>query len=53
MKPNTLIIFLLAGTAVLGGCASTDSRYERYDDGGSRYYDGSSRYYDGARSNDH
>ena len=59
MKPTTLITLLLAGTAVLGGCASSDPRYDRYDDsdaryydGSSRYNDGSSRYYDAARSND-
>ena len=44
MQPNTLITLILAGTALLGGCASADSRYDRYDNGGSRY--------SGARSNE-
>jgi outer membrane lipoprotein SlyB len=37
MKTYALITLILAGSAVLGSCASTDSRYERYDDSGSRY----------------
>jgi outer membrane lipoprotein SlyB len=41
---NTLIALVLAGAALLGGCASDDSRYDRYDNGSSRYQ--------GARSNE-
>jgi outer membrane lipoprotein SlyB len=44
MKPNTLVTLIFAGTALVGGCASADSRYDRYDNDGSRY--------SGARSNE-
>ena len=43
MKSNTLVTLLFAGTALVGGCASADTPYDRYDNGGSRY--------SGARSN--
>jgi hypothetical protein len=31
MKPSTLIAFIFAETALVGGCASADSRDDRYD----------------------
>ena len=38
MRPGTLVTLLFAGAGLLvGGCASTDSRYDRYDNGSSRY----------------
>jgi len=37
MRPGTLVTLLFAGTALLGGCASAGSRYDRYDHGGIRY----------------
>jgi outer membrane lipoprotein SlyB len=51
MKPNILAALILAGTAMVGGCASIDSPGDRYDNSGSRYDDGGSRNY-GARSNE-
>ncbi len=44
MKSTTLIALIFAGTALVGGCASVDSRDDRYDNGGPRY--------SGARSNE-
>lgn len=44
MKPNALVTLIFAGTALVGGCASADTPYDRYDNGGSRY--------SGARSNE-
>ena len=44
MKPNTLVTLLFAGTALVGGCASADAPYGRYDNGDPRY--------SGARSNE-
>jgi hypothetical protein len=29
MKPNTLVTLIVAGTALVGGCASVDSSHER------------------------
>jgi outer membrane lipoprotein SlyB len=47
MKPNTLVTLIIAGTALVGGCASVDSPRERYDNGASRNYEpGASRYYE-------
>ena len=38
MRPDTVVTLLFAGTVLLvGGCASTDSRYDRYDNGSTRY----------------
>jgi outer membrane lipoprotein SlyB len=51
MKPNILVTLIVAGTALVVGCASADSRDDRYDNGGSRYNDGGSRY-NAARSNE-
>ena len=31
MKPNTLVTLIFAGTALVGGCASADAPYDRYD----------------------
>jgi outer membrane lipoprotein SlyB len=57
MQSSTLVTLLLAGTALVGGCAGPDPSYGRYDNDGPRY-DGSARYpdssyrYGGTRSND-
>jgi len=37
MKPSTIVVLTIAGTALLGGCASTDSRYDRYGNTDYRY----------------
>jgi len=42
MRQSTLVGLLLAGSALVGGCASVDSRYDRYDNG----------HYNGGRSNE-
>jgi len=51
MKPGTLIIPLIAGAALVGGCASTDSPYDRYDNNGYGY-DGNGYRYSGTRPNE-
>ena len=55
MKPNTLVTLIFAGTAVLGGCASADPSYDRFDTYDSRYsgnrYDNYGSGYSGARPN--
>jgi len=50
MKPNTLVTLLFAGTVLVGGCASVDGPYDRYEPYG-RYDNGDYRY-SGARSNE-
>ena len=37
MKTHTLFTLIFAGTALVGGCASADAPYDRYDNGGYRY----------------
>ncbi len=37
MKPNTLVTLLFAGTALVGGCATADAPYGRYDNGDPPY----------------
>lgn len=44
MKPITLATLIFAGTALVGGCASADSQYDRYGNDSPRY--------SGARSNE-
>jgi outer membrane lipoprotein SlyB len=42
MRQGMLVVLLLAGSALVGGCASVDSRYDRYDNGGTHYNAGRS-----------
>jgi outer membrane lipoprotein SlyB len=37
MKPSMLVVLTIAGSALLGGCASGDSRDDRYDNANYRY----------------
>ena len=46
MKTNTLVALLVAGSVVVGGCASVDPSYERYDTSGYRYDNAGTRYAD-------
>ncbi len=58
MRTNRLVTLIFAGTALVGGCATADSPYVRYDNSGYRYdnnshaYDNSGSRYSGTRSND-
>jgi uncharacterized protein YceK len=40
MKPNILVTLIVAGTALLGGCASADSRDDCYDNDIARIENG-------------
>jgi len=47
MKPYALVTLIIAGTALVGGCASVGSPPDRYDNGAARYSYNETRSMDG------